>query len=97
LDVGFDEFDSSTSGIQVNGDEKALGLEEMERALDEVTPELEVLDEDETGFDLSDDDNAISDDEFAKLLADDEPSEDLSSGSVDQAMLDDLFAELGDD
>ncbi|ENJ2049776.1 AAA family ATPase [Vibrio parahaemolyticus] len=97
LDVGFDEFDSSTSGIQVNGDEKALGLEEMERALDEVTPELEVLDEDETGFDLSDDDNAISDDEFAKLLADDEPSEDLSSGSVDQAMLDDLFAELSDD
>ncbi|HCH1496560.1 TPA: AAA family ATPase [Vibrio parahaemolyticus] len=97
LDVGFDEFDSSTSSIQVNGDEKALGLEEMERALDEVTPELEVLDEDETGFDLSDDDNAISDDEFAKLLADDEPSEDLSSGSVDQAMLDDLFAELGDD
>ncbi|MFW0984196.1 FimV/HubP family polar landmark protein [Vibrio parahaemolyticus] len=97
LDVGFDEFDSSTSGIQVNGDEKALGLEEMERALDEVTPELEVLDEDDTGFDLSDDDNAISDDEFAKLLADDEPSEDLSSGSVDQAMLDDLFAELGDD
>ncbi|EMP4397934.1 TPA: FimV/HubP family polar landmark protein [Vibrio parahaemolyticus] len=97
LDVGFDEFDSSTSGIQVNGDEKALGLEEMERALDEVTPELEVLDEDEAGFDLSDDDNAISDDEFAKLLADDEPSEDLSSGSVDQAMLDDLFAELGDD
>ncbi|EHK7404807.1 AAA family ATPase [Vibrio parahaemolyticus] len=97
LDVGFDEFDSSTSGIQVNGDEKALGLEEMERALDEVTPELEVLDEDETGFDLSDDDNSISDDEFAKLLADDEPSEDLSSGSVDQAMLDDLFAELGDD
>ncbi|WP_418110322.1 FimV/HubP family polar landmark protein [Vibrio parahaemolyticus] len=97
LDVGFDEFDSSTSGIQVNGDEKALGLEEMERALDEVAPELEVLDEDETGFDLSDDDNAISDDEFAKLLADDEPSEDLSSGSVDQAMLDDLFAELGDD
>ncbi|HCG5905519.1 TPA: AAA family ATPase [Vibrio parahaemolyticus] len=97
LDVGFDEFDSSTSGIQVNCDEKALGLEEMERALDEVTPELEVLDEDETGFDLSDDDNAISDDEFAKLLADDEPSEDLSSGSVDQAMLDDLFAELGDD
>ncbi|MBE3998282.1 AAA family ATPase [Vibrio parahaemolyticus] len=97
LDVGFDEFDSSTSGIQVNGDEKALGLEEMERALDEVTPELEVLDEDETGFDLSDDDSAISDDEFAKLLADDEPSEDLSSGSVDQAMLDDLFAELGDD
>ncbi len=97
LDVGFDEFDSSTSGIQVNGDEKALGLEEMERALDEVTPELEVLDEDETGFDLSDDDNAISDDEFAKLLADDEPSEDLSSGSVDQAMLDDLFSELSDD
>ncbi|WP_045464081.1 FimV/HubP family polar landmark protein [Vibrio hyugaensis] len=101
LDVGFDEFDSSNNGIKVNGEEKALGLEEMERALDEVSPELEVLDDDdEVGFDLSDEDNAdvMSDDAFAELLSADDPSEELQSDAVDQAMLDDLFADLdGDD
>ncbi|MCR9939716.1 FimV/HubP family polar landmark protein [Vibrio owensii] len=101
LDVGFDEFDSSSNGIKVNGEEKALGLEEMERALDEVTPELEVLDDDdEAGFDLSDEDgsDAMSDDAFAELLAADDPAEDLQSNALDQAMLDDLFADLdGDD
>ncbi|MGU3843130.1 FimV/HubP family polar landmark protein, partial [Vibrio diabolicus] len=82
-------------------EEKALGLEEMERALDEVAPELEVLDDDEAGFDLSDDTNekadSLSDDAFAELLAADEPSEELPSDTVDQDMLDDLFAELGND
>ncbi|MGY5512308.1 FimV/HubP family polar landmark protein [Vibrio antiquarius] len=101
LDVGLDEFESSNNGIQVNGEEKALGLEEMERALDEVAPELEVLDDDEAGFDLSDDTNekadSLSDDAFAELLAVDEPSEELPSDTVDQDMLDDLFAELGND
>ncbi|HHX8676772.1 AAA family ATPase [Vibrio alginolyticus] len=101
LDVGLDEFESSNNGIQVNGEEKALGLEEMERALDEVAPELEVLDDDEFGFDLSDDTNeksdSLSDDAFAELLAADEPSEELPSDTVDQDMLDDLFAELGND
>ncbi|HCZ9048878.1 TPA: AAA family ATPase [Vibrio alginolyticus] len=101
LDVGLDEFESSNNGIQVNGEEKALGLEEMERALDEVAPELEVLDDDESGFDLSDDANeksdSLSDDAFAELLAADEPSEELLSDTVDQDMLDDLFAELGND
>ncbi|MCG6281372.1 FimV/HubP family polar landmark protein [Vibrio diabolicus] len=101
LDVGLDEFESSNNGIQVNGEEKALGLEEMERALDEVAPELEVLDDDEAGFDLSDDTNekadSLSDDAFAELLAADEPSEELASDTVDQDMLDDLFAELGND
>ncbi|MCV5949828.1 hypothetical protein OFN94_33985, partial [Escherichia coli] len=81
--------------------EKALGLEEMERALDEVAPELEVLDDDESGFDLSDDTNeksdSLSDDAFAELLAADEPSEELPSDTVDQDMLDDLFADLGND
>ncbi|CAH1522776.1 FimV protein [Vibrio owensii] len=99
LDVGFDEFDSSSNGIKVNGEEKALGLEEMERALDEVTPELEVLDDD-AGFDLSDEDgsDAMSDDAFAELLAADDPAEELQSNALDQAMLDDLFADLdGDD
>ncbi|HHX8269951.1 TPA: FimV/HubP family polar landmark protein [Vibrio diabolicus] len=101
LDVGLDEFESSNNGIQVNGEEKALGLEEMERALDEVAPELEVLDDVEAGFDLSDDTNekadSLSDDAFAELLAADEPSEELPSDTVDQDMLDDLFAELGND
>ncbi len=101
LDVGFDEFDSSSNGIKVNGEEKALGLEEMERALDEVTPELEVLDDDDdAGFDLSDEDgsDAMSDDVFAELLAADDPAEELQSNALDQAMLDDLFADLdGDD
>ena len=101
LDVGFDEFDSSSNGIKVNGEEKALGLEEMERALDEVTPELEVLDDDDdAGFDLSDEDgsDALSDDAFAELLAADEPAEALQNDAVNQAMLDDLFADLdGDD
>ncbi|MFH4613503.1 FimV/HubP family polar landmark protein [Vibrio diabolicus] len=101
LDVGLDEFESSNNGIQVNGEEKALGLEEMDRALDEVAPELEVLDDDEAGFDLSDDTNekadSLSDDAFAELLAADEPSEELPSDTVDQDMLDDLFAELGND
>ncbi|MFH4830626.1 FimV/HubP family polar landmark protein [Vibrio diabolicus] len=101
LDVGLDELESSNNGIQVNGEEKALGLEEMERALDEVAPELEVLDDDEAGFDLSDDTNekadSLSDDAFAELLAADEPSEELPSDTVDQDMLDDLFAELGND
>ncbi|EJL6719783.1 AAA family ATPase [Vibrio alginolyticus] len=101
LDVGLDEFESSNNGVQVNGEEKALGLEEMERALDEVAPELEVLDDDESGFDLSDDANeksdSLSDDAFAELLAADEPSEELPSDTVDQDMLDDLFAELGND
>ncbi|PFG45938.1 pilus assembly protein FimV [Vibrio sp. ES.051] len=100
LEVGSDEFESSSNGIKVNGAEKALGLEEMERALDEVAPELAVLD-DETDFDLSDNDStnadSLSEDAFAELLATDGPSEEMSHDSVDQALLDDLFAELGSD
>ncbi len=60
-----------------------------------------MLDDDEAGFDLSDDTNekadSLSDDAFAELLAADEPSEELPSDTVDQDMLDDLFAELGND
>ncbi|MDF2153786.1 FimV/HubP family polar landmark protein [Vibrio sp. CAU 1672] len=104
LDVGFDEFDTSASSISVNGDEKALGLEEMERALDEVTPQLEVLDEagDEDGFDLSDDEpsqdgHSMSDEEFAELLSADEPTEELPSGDLDQSILDELLSGMGED
>ncbi len=96
LDVGFDEFDSSTNGIKVNGEEKALGLEEMERALDEASPELEVLDEPD--FDLSEGEGEEfeKEDVFAELLADDTAEDEASSGQIDQAMLDELLAELDD-
>ncbi|RIZ56880.1 FimV/HubP family polar landmark protein [Vibrio sp. PID23_8] len=95
LDVGFYEFDSSNNGIKVNGEEKALGLEEMERALDEASPELEIVDDEQVDFDLSDEESA--NDPFADLLAGDEPTEDLQSDSIDQALLDDLFADFGSD
>ena len=96
LDVGFDEFDSSTNGIKVNGEEKALGLEEMERALDEASPELEVLDEPD--FDLSEGEGEEfeKEDVFAELLADDTAEDEASSGQIDQATLDELLAELDD-
>ncbi|WP_321463930.1 FimV/HubP family polar landmark protein [uncultured Vibrio sp.] len=94
LDVGFDEFDSSTNGIKANGEEKALGLEEMERALDEASPELEILDEPD--FDLSDGESEEfeKEDVFAELLADDTSEDEAGSAQIDQATLDELFAEL---
>ncbi|NVC93587.1 AAA family ATPase [Vibrio natriegens] len=96
LDVGFDEFNSSTNGIKVNGEEKALGLEEMERALDEASPELEVLDEPD--FDLSEGEGEEfeKEDLFAELLADDTPEDEEVSAQIDQATLDELLAELDD-
>ncbi|MDV6251581.1 FimV/HubP family polar landmark protein [Vibrio sp. EA2] len=97
LDVGFDEFDSSSSGIKVNGEEKALGLEEMERALDEASPDLEVLDEPD--FDLADDENEEleREDAFAERLADTTSDDKTGSAQIDQATLDELFAELDSD
>lgn len=94
LDTDFDEFDSSANGISVKGSDKALGLEEMERALDEVSPELEIADEEEHDFDLSDENVGMSDDDLAELLATDEPTEDLGDNALDQSVLDDLFANL---
>ncbi|CAE6908451.1 COG3170 Tfp pilus assembly protein FimV [Vibrio sp. B1FLJ16] len=94
LDVGFDEFDSSTNGIKVNGEEKALGLEEMERALDEAPSAFENLEDPD--FDLSDPD-ANEEDAFAELLAEDSSSDEVNDGHIDQATLDDLFAELNSD
>ncbi|KOO07007.1 FimV/HubP family polar landmark protein, partial [Vibrio hepatarius] len=69
LDDAFTEVDLSTSDIQVKGEEKALGLEEMERAFDEVVIEDESVNE---GFDLSDsDDEMMSQDDLDDLLAQD--------------------------
>ncbi|MGL0816538.1 FimV/HubP family polar landmark protein [Vibrio vulnificus] len=97
LDTDFDDFDSSNNGISVKGSDKALGLEEMERALDEVSPELEITDDEESDFDLSSENVGMSEDDLAELLASDEPTEDLGDSALDQSMLDDLFSNLGDD
>ncbi|EIF03120.1 FimV/HubP family polar landmark protein, partial [Vibrio tubiashii] len=86
------DVDMSSNGISVNGDDKALGLEEMERALDEVVIE----DSDDEGFDLSDD-GEFSQDELDSLLAEDGESEELGTDELDQSLLDDLFNEAQDD
>ncbi|MFG0888198.1 FimV/HubP family polar landmark protein [Vibrio sp. CJQ_6] len=90
LDTDF----GSNSGISVSGDEKALGLEEMERALDEATHDSD--DDDETAFDLSDDGD-MSQEEIESLLASDGEAEDLESEAIDQSMLDELLGGLDDD
>ncbi|CAH7177815.1 ATPase [Vibrio chagasii] len=90
LDTNFDDLDlDSSNGISVNGEEKALGLEEMERALDKTAESA--LDSDEGDFDLSDD-NSMSADDIEALLSQESQTEDLGSNELDQSMLDDLFA-----
>ncbi|PJC88230.1 hypothetical protein CSW98_03690 [Vibrio sp. HA2012] len=92
LDTGMD-FDTSTTGVSVDGNEQALSLEEMERALDEdIAPEEadNVLND----FDLSDDSDDISQDELDNLLAVEEPDEMLDGNELDQSMLDDLFNQV---
>ncbi|MFM2608614.1 FimV/HubP family polar landmark protein [Vibrio chagasii] len=90
LDTNFDDLDlDSSNGISVNGEEKALGLEEMERALDKTAESA--LDSDEGDFDLSDD-NSMSADDIEALLSQESKTEDLGSNELDQSMLDDLFA-----
>ncbi|KGK08881.1 FimV/HubP family polar landmark protein [Vibrio navarrensis] len=98
LDTDFDEFEPSANGISVKGSDKALGLQEMERALDDALPDLEITDDEESdSFDLSDDNLAMSEDDFAELLAADEPSEELGDAALDQSMLDDLFASMDEE
>ncbi|MBE4601015.1 FimV/HubP family polar landmark protein [Vibrio navarrensis] len=98
LDTDFDEFEPSANGISVKGSDKALGLQEMERALDDALPDLEISDDEESdSFDLSDDNLAMSEDDFAQLLAADEPSEELGDAALDQSMLDDLFASMDEE
>ncbi|EPP25383.1 AAA family ATPase [Vibrio fluvialis] len=80
----------SNSGISVNSEEKALGLEEMERALDEATHNTND-DDDEAAFDLSDDGD-MSQAEIESLLANDGEVEDLESDAIDQSMLDELLS-----
>ncbi|MEH0387521.1 FimV/HubP family polar landmark protein [Vibrio mimicus] len=89
LDTEFDTLGESANGISVNGDDKALGLEEMERALDDVTTEEDT--DELSSFDLADEDQ-MSEDDIEALLAGDEENELLSDGKVDQSLLDDLLA-----
>lgn len=92
LDTNFDDLDlDSSNGISVNGEEKALGLEEMERALDKTAESA--LDSDDVDFDLSDD-NSMSADDIEALLSQEAETEDLGSNELDQSLLDDLVSPL---
>ncbi|EGU37101.1 hypothetical protein VIBRN418_13291 [Vibrio sp. N418] len=95
LDESLASFDVSSNGISVDSGEKALGLEEMERALNDVV--IEDSSEDDDGFDLSDTGVSQSelDDLFSSALDDIDEDED----SAEQAMLDELLSESaeGDD
>lgn len=93
----------SSRSISVKGDDQAIGLEDMERALDQMEPSSELSSDealaamwekslqeqadDEQGFDLSDDE----DNEFdADLMS----SNSIEDGLLDQSILDDLLAEV---
>ncbi|EOX1289714.1 polar hub landmark protein HubP [Vibrio cholerae] len=89
LDTEFDTLNESANGISVNADDKALGLEEMERALNDVSEPTD--NDDLNSFDLADE-NQMSEDDIEALLSGDEENELLSDGKVDQSLLDDLLA-----
>ncbi|KQA18195.1 FimV/HubP family polar landmark protein, partial [Vibrio metoecus] len=90
LDTEFDALNESANGISVNSDDKALGLEEMERALNDVTTETE--DEDLNSFDLADEHQMSEDDIEALLSGDAGQDEPLEDGNIDQSLLDDLLS-----
>ncbi|MDH5892698.1 FimV/HubP family polar landmark protein [Vibrio aestuarianus] len=85
-DGDLEELTSSSNGISVSGDEKAVGLDEMARALDEAS----VDSADESEFDLSDAD-------IEALLNGDGATEELESDTLDQSLLDDLLASTEQD
>ncbi|SEG43766.1 FimV/HubP family polar landmark protein [Vibrio hangzhouensis] len=105
LDIGFVDLDASNNGISVKDGEKALGLEEMERALNDVA----VPNDDDEDLDLNLSDNEIDaepvsqqelDDLFADFNQSMEPkvSETKSpepQPALNQAQMDELLA--GDD
>ncbi|KUJ00261.1 FimV/HubP family polar landmark protein [Vibrio sp. MEBiC08052] len=93
------DFSASANGISVNSEDKAVGLEEMERALEDAS--LAADDEEQAegeDFDLSSDDQVgMSQDEIETLLDGDALDDDLDTTELDQSMLDDLLAEEQDD
>lgn len=85
--IGIDIDDTisteSSNGISVNADDKAIGLEEMEKALDEVANNLD------DDFDLSDDveendNDIISQNDIESLLAGAEELDNLDADSSDR-------------
>lgn len=105
LDIGFVDLDASNNGISVKDGEKALGLEEMERALNDVA----VPNDDIEDLDLNLSDNEIDaepvsqqelDDLFADFSQSMEPKVSETESpeqqpALNQAQMDELLA--GDD
>ncbi|MHC6526713.1 FimV/HubP family polar landmark protein, partial [Vibrio proteolyticus] len=87
LDADLLDMDSSSNGISVKGDDKALGLEEMERALDEVITDTSQA---QSNFDLADDEQVSQDDLDDLLSGSDKTAS--TDGELDQAMLDELLS-----
>ncbi|UTV26953.1 FimV/HubP family polar landmark protein [Photobacterium atrarenae] len=101
---GHDDFEIESgltpSSISVKGDEEAIGLQDMERALDEIEQSSEPSsdealaamweqslqgdDDDNDSFDLADADSAV------------DSEQDIEDGLLDQSILDDLLSEAGD-
>jgi len=92
LDTDFGDLSSGNSGISIGRQDKALGLEEMEWALDQASLEVG----EDVGFDLSDE-GGMSQADIESLLAADGEDDEFESASLDQSMLDELFAEQEDD
>ncbi|WED25814.1 hypothetical protein L3V77_12255 [Vibrio sp. DW001] len=88
FDTELDKIEQSSNGISVDGDEEALSLEDMERALDNESSRDE--NEFESEFDLSDE-NGMSQDDLDELLAGEDDAEALAADEIDQSALDDLF------
>ncbi|WP_051680572.1 FimV/HubP family polar landmark protein, partial [Vibrio rhizosphaerae] len=92
------DFSASANGISVNSEDKAVGLEEMERALEDASLAADEEPADSEDFDLSSDDQVgMSQNEIETLLDGDTLDEDLDETELDQSMLDDLLAEEQDD
>ncbi|MDD9174729.1 hypothetical protein PVK63_07550 [Aliivibrio sp. S2TY2] len=99
LDDLDDDLDMSSSALTVDAEEKALGLEEMEKALNDFDSDLfseSDLETEDDDFDLSliDDSDLSALDKSTPEL---EENEDLEGGELDQSMLDDLFSSMDDD
>ncbi|GEK12706.1 FimV/HubP family polar landmark protein [Aliivibrio fischeri] len=97
LDDLDDDLDMSSSALTVGAEEKALGLEEMEKALNDFDSDLfseSDLEAEDDDFDLSLIDD--SDSEKTSSIPELEETEELEGGELDQSMLDDLFASVDD-
>nr|WP_155673645.1 FimV/HubP family polar landmark protein [Aliivibrio fischeri] len=98
LDDLDDDLDMSSSALTVAAEEKALGLEEMEKALNDFDSDLfseSDLEAEDDDFDLSLIDD--SDSEKTSSIPELEETEELEGGELDQSMLDDLFASVDDE